>query len=311
MRIVVVLAATVAASGVLGEPLATGQVHGEATTLFGDPLEGVEVTLRGQGEGGLVRVTRTNKAGEYHLDNTPEGDYMLSARLAGFLTKEHTVAVVARVNQGTAEWNFDLAAIGRVRGRVTTLFGAPLEGVELTLTGPGDGSFAPVGQAGEEGGLVRRTHTDGAGEYHFEGIPEGNYSVGARSTGFVSRKQPVTVLRELDEGIAVSDFGLDVGELNAAPRRVIRGVVRGKNGKPVAGARIVVVVALDPSRTREERSDAHGKFRIATSLSGEAVVYAHYPGYHVDAHCVLLRTGEQRVDFLLQPAETIGESTAR
>jgi hypothetical protein len=182
-------------------------------------------------------------------------------------------------------------ATGRIYGRATTSFGVPLDGVEVRLA------------KDDSGGPPRMTQTDESGAYYFDHVPEGNYELDAHLLGFSVKKQSVTLRSYLDEGNVVSDFCLEPIRLADRIPLVIHGVVRGKGHGPIPNARIVVLAALDPSMFQDARTDEHGSFRVRTPIRGEGIVYAHYPGYHVEAHCLLLRAGQEEVDFLLRPSD--------
>src|SRR5258707_9934064 len=62
----------------------TGKVAGTARDAKGQPLESASITLLNAQDSTKLRVTATNKAGEFSFDHVPAGKYLVQASSVGF-----------------------------------------------------------------------------------------------------------------------------------------------------------------------------------------------------------------------------------
>ena len=145
------------ASGIVGQ-----------VTADEEPQEGVTVSLQGRGEN---RSVTTNATGQYAFEQLRRGDY--SVVISGYDTDEMSFDVTSQsvtVAYGeTANVPFEgvLLRTAGIRGTVAVEGVGPLSGVTVAIAGEGESDD--------------RT-TDANGEYLFEGLPAGDYSVSI--TGF-------------------------------------------------------------------------------------------------------------------------------
>ena len=143
-----------------GTSLRTAAIMG-AITVEGAALEGVTVSLRGEGED---RSVVTNGTGQYAFDRLPAGDYLVS--ISGYDTDEHgfdatSKNVTVALNE-TAAAAFDgikLRTAG-IMGQVSVA-GSGLGGVTVTLAGMEDRS----GTTGHDG------------RFSFSGLAAGDYTL--------------------------------------------------------------------------------------------------------------------------------------
>ncbi|HUR28817.1 MAG TPA: carboxypeptidase regulatory-like domain-containing protein [Planctomycetota bacterium] len=164
-------------------------------------------------------------------------------------------------------------------GRVVDDLGAPVKSVQVVATAP-EGELGPRGVRGQ---TVQARSSSEDGAFALEGVPEGAWSVQVRAKGFVAC-EPIE--------IAVPDQ-LALGTLTLARNAVVRGVVRGPDGKPNAKA---VVELASPeadrsggmqafamggsgNRTIQTKSDAQGRFEFKTAPTGDVKLTATRDGF--------------------------------
>ena len=144
-----------------GTALGTANIEG-AVTIEGTGLKGVTVSLIGGGED---RSVVTNAAGEYAFDRLRADDY--SVAISGYDTDEYrfnaTSKTISAVSGETASVPFEGTSLrtAAIEGAVT-IAGAGLEGVTVSLIGEGED---------------RSVVTNAAGEYAFDRLRAGDYSV--------------------------------------------------------------------------------------------------------------------------------------
>ena len=146
----------------------------------------------------------------------------------------------------------------RLAGRVTqSVSGAPIEDATITLVPPvitGTLNF-------------QTAKTDSDGNYRFDQVRNGAYSVTATADGFVSkdyRRDATRAVSFLRVDSSTSFQGIDFQLVHEA---VIRGTVVDKNGKPVANLPLVAIGPPVNDRNPErigafEKTDALGQFAL-------------------------------------------------
>lgn len=123
-----------------------------------------------------------------------------------------------------------------VRGRVTAVDGAPLEGVAVVIQ-PADGDTAPAARRG--------AMTDAAGRYVVAGLVPGAYTVTARRIGLAEERRTLTLGAE----VAAADFRLAERAAIIAP--VVVSATRERQRRAEASATIDV---LDGAEVRLARA---------------------------------------------------------
>ena len=146
----------------------------------------------------------------------------------------------------------------RLAGRVTQADnGAPIEGATITLLPP----MVP-------GTLDFQTaRTDSNGNYRFEQVRDGAYSITVSADGFVSqdyKRDATRAVSFLRVDSSTSFQGIDFQRVHEA---VIRGTIVDKSGKPVANLPVVAIGPPVNDRKPErigafEKTDALGQFAL-------------------------------------------------
>lgn len=144
--------------------------------MIGEPNGGIPAvgaTVTAEGRHGDDLETTTNELGEFSFPEVAPGMYGLEAELEGYddghgmamvLPGETANVVLVLGDPGPQE-------VGNVAGTVVLEDGTPVAGAHVNLDGFRDG--------GGHHGFHARTETNEAGEFAFEGVPVGHYSVTA------------------------------------------------------------------------------------------------------------------------------------
>jgi hypothetical protein len=151
------LEAQVALDGadVLGVDFLMAPTHLISGHVSGDVLAGVTVTL----SGAAAAEATTDGTGYYEFTELPEGGYLLTASLDGYVLDPRPLPIdLAGADVTTADFTSTLIPTYTVSG---TISGAVLDGVNVELSGAS----------------TRTTATDGTGAYFFTGLPNGSYMV--------------------------------------------------------------------------------------------------------------------------------------
>jgi hypothetical protein len=156
-----------------GTPPPPGNIAGTVTdSSSGNPIQGATVTA----DTGESDTTDAN--GDYTLSNVSAGDRTVTASAAGYVTQQQQTTVPS---DGIATLNFALdpeqtGGTGTIKGTLTDAnTGARLGGVLVTTD---------TGQAAT---------TNNGGKYTIQNVPEGNRTVTASKSGYVTQQQPATV----------------------------------------------------------------------------------------------------------------------
>ncbi len=182
---------------------------------------------------------------------------------------------------------------GGVVGRVVDEGGAPIQGVDITLSKPPflGMTLLPGQECGQKS--LATTRTDDQGRYAFGGLSKGDHAVtfDHREHVLVEDK---AVLREPDE-IATLDAKLIRGG-------DIDGTVFGADGAPAAKADVRAYVPFSPNAVSAATSDEAGRYRLIRLRPGDYVVKATSEDKTSGAPArEALRPGAQGVDFRLAP----------
>ena len=181
--------------------LPVGRLSGRVFDPDGEPIQGARVTLGTDGGvaygtfmGGQYVETTTDEDGRYEVDYVRPGLYSLAVGGAVFggvfgggASNGRTVMSGIRVEEGQAldGLDFRLPRPGTIAGRVVDLAGMPLEGASIFVRD-------------ETGNLLERFSmitTDGSGQFTYEGVAPGAYTVSARTQELASfESEPVRVV---------------------------------------------------------------------------------------------------------------------
>jgi protocatechuate 3,4-dioxygenase beta subunit len=188
----------------------------------------------------------------------------------------------------------------RIAGRVLTEAGDPVAAVRITVSRVGGNQLA-IGASMLSG--FARSEEDGA--FVFEGIEPGKVRLTANAQGF--RKKESADL-DLVAGRDVEDFNL-VLERGAA----LVGRVVGADGAPVAGASVQLIEGSSRSAMVGYRfggsgatTDGDGNYRLEGLDEGSQSFAAQAEDYERAVKDLEIRSGENRLDFRLEPGFDVG-----
>jgi RNA polymerase sigma factor (sigma-70 family) len=247
------------------------------------------------------KAVTADERGEFAVEGLPaDAEVRLTARRGGALTPTATQArpdvsrpVTLRITKDAA-----LALSGRVRDTA----GRPVAGAQVEVWRR---PWAPPPNEGKPGrvALEGPIRTDDAGKFQTPGgfDPDGEYRVLVTADGFQVGRGPWTA--------ATAARPLALSDLMLLRLRTVTGHVLDRQGKPVAGVR---VLSLDESRRITATTDAEGRFRLEGVLEGPAYLFADGAGFRFGGQALpaddkpldlaLTRTGEP-VEKVMRPLE--------
>jgi len=159
-----------------------------------------------------------------------------------------------------------------ITGSVTNSAGEPLRGVALQL------SPLPAGAASTTNGPVSSyaAETDAAGNFAFDDVPPGRYTLMAERTGYLpasyaSARSPVLTILP---GEKMTDVTLQM-----IPQSILAGRVFDDEGEPLPGATVTVRLVIsrrqfNSGAVPSETTNADGVFAIGNLLPGRYVISA-------------------------------------
>jgi len=166
---------------------------------------------------------------------------------------------------------FGQSTEGRACGFVTDRFGEPLAGASV-----------------EAAGTERRATADGNGKYCVTGLSAGEGELTATFQGFVRRQKTVMIVAGR---ASIADFALVAGRLSDPPTRELSGVVSGRGGAWIGGARVFAGSCLDLSVGSTVTSDERGKFAFELAEAGQYCIRVWKPGYRAAVAVVVVPSG--------------------
>jgi hypothetical protein len=198
-------------------------------------------------------------------------------------------------------WGQRVEKTARVRGRVTTLWGEPVEQSRVSF-------YKLQGLSGNSPTerLIRRVETDEEGNYKAV-VPWGQYRVEVSDSSGVGRTEVWRFyLGENDN--RVLDIGLPSGNWHFVSPMRVGGVVKQLDGTPVADATVTMIPAYpyyEPHAfvSSQGRTDAQGRYDFGSLEVGDFVVYVAKPGFLPASTAFRLDNGEKKtVNFELKIA---------
>lgn len=224
-----------------GTVLFTGRV-----TEGGDPLPNAIVTLTPDDLGGLggggMRMTSTDRDGEFELEGMQPGDWTMTIQSGSPLGQSTKQSFdVSIPDAPTFRDDYPLAATG-FEGLVTTdALHRPLSNVRVAVDALDEGAKVDAVSRAAGSRRVADVFTDADGKYRVGGLPPGRYQVVAGGPGMFGiggsgyrRSEPREVLVRDGELVPRIDFRL-------APGGAIAGRVVDTGGRSVSGATIFLV----------------------------------------------------------------------
>lgn len=224
---------------------------------------------RDGGSQALSFVTDDN--GYFSLNSVPAGNYMLSVQAKGYAAFDGWRGL-GRINlAGGDEKNIgDIALMlaARITGRVVSEGGTPVAGANVDLK-----------QSNQWGGWSSNsTQTAEDGTFTISEVEPGTYSLQVRAKGYALAEvaaQPIEPGQELN-----------VGDIKLGKGLLLSGIVSDGDGKPVAGAIVILQKPSDSStwfqqgeEVSRDDTDANGRFELAGALEGSFTLRATATGF--------------------------------
>lgn len=180
-----------------------------------------------------------------------------------------------------------------VSGRVTTLWGEPLETAEVAF-------FKLEGIHGNSPTekLVGHATTNKNGEYKIDALPWGQYRVNVALRDYGDTEIWRFYLWRRAKRIL--DIGIPMGMLDHISQMQVRGTVKDVAGRPVNGATVTMINLYDSSESQQVRTDASGNYDLRSMQEGDYSLYASKPGFAAASKTVSIRNGDHKAsDFVL------------
>jgi uncharacterized surface anchored protein len=183
-----------------------------------------------------------------------------------------------------------------VSGRVTTLWGEPVEQAEVSFF-----RIEGINRNSPTEKLIKLVRTDNEGNYKVGNLPWGQYRVNVEFKGYGHTEVGRFYLWRNAE--RVLDVGVPMGMLHGIEPSTISGVVRQMGNSSVKDATVTLMNAYDMTKFQQVRTDENGRYSLREIQVGDYVLYAVKPGFSVSATTLRLNNGEKHaVDIKLLPA---------
>jgi hypothetical protein len=230
-------------------------IRGVVSGLRPEELQSTQVMLYRPAAMGETLQVSLDRRGAYVLEGVAAGE----AQVSVIASHQRQVTKVVNMPDDTdLTLNFELPRGSRLQGRITR-GGKPLAGVMVRP--------AAVPETWPEGVHFYDTRTSPSGEYSFDGVPDGEYSL--RIDAYRS-----AVVRVAADTV----FDVDVPASQLAGRLLEQG-----GNVPVVGA-IVEIWPAKPGAPRiraSGRSDHFGQFSLIGLQPGDFVLSVYKPGYEL------------------------------
>ena len=259
--------------------------------LYGpaQPAAQVIITAVPLGDGGGRQDGTTDSAGHYQIVGMPHGSYTVSieGHQRGPSPRPWDWTAVAQpaivaADGDTSGVSFTLIHGGILSGVVTDLkTGKPIPRADIYVDGPGGGQNAS---------------TDSAGRYTLH-VPPGGQRVYLENRPGMKAADPKTVV-VTDGQTQAADFQSTM-PLHPV---VVRGIVVGPTGKPVAGAKVTAAGQSQQEQDTQQVSDEQGRFTFAApGLMPDMRLYAAGGGLSTPAGTLAGGSDDKPVILRLAP----------
>ncbi|QEG22687.1 SdrD B-like domain-containing protein [Mariniblastus fucicola] len=292
------------------------------------PIEGVTIQLLDD-SGNVIETTKTDATGQYEFDGLAPGSYsVVEIQPEGYYDGGDVVGTVANKTAGVlANDRFSNIVLGSgqsgTRYDFCELEPASISGfVSVDVPGqskldPSDPNFRPIEGVtiqllDESGNLVKTTKTDASGQYQFNDLEPGTYSVvevqpegyldGGDVVGGVANKTVGTLLNDRFDNIVVGSgqAGTRYDFCEHEPAS-IKGTVyhdRNDNGRQDSGEEgianvLIELMDADGNVLQSTKTDANGDYCFEDLLAGEYMIAETQPGDYLDGKEALGSLGGQ------------------
>jgi hypothetical protein len=235
------------------------------------PIEGVKVTVEGQGKS---LILATDGDGKFHASSLPEGSYKVRVAPPEGFSDRSNESEVNVADRGCATVRFWLTVDGRVSGRVLDAEGRPLSDSYVMLRS----AESEKRYSGFSDGVT----TDDEGRYEIKQVPPGQYRLSVYYDGprgkllksFPTFYYP-GVLSADQAGVIAVDESAKVENVDfrlpTPPERTIEGVVLWPDGKPAPGAQLTCYIHDGEAPIK---IDGQGHFSFKTYEGVETLLIA-------------------------------------
>lgn len=275
-----------------------GRVHGPD----GQPIAGAKLIFATEGP-----RTDTDENGEFVLDGI-EAHWALEPELLAWAEGCAPIGIpLGELQPVMGPIRIDLPPGGVIAGTVVNALGGTVSGQDVRVTGIrqfADGRSQPRNLASMFGNLDK-TKSDSQGEFRFENLPPGEYTLFVGDEYF--RPEASVVATTGTEGVV-----LTLGELDSPMLDVEGRVVRAQDGQPIAGVMVQAHwVARSPggwsaSSVRDMETDENGRYSGSGLPLGEYYFEAVLDGYaRGKTDPVVESAGLKELDFQLYAERTV------
>ncbi len=230
-------------------------VGGQVLAGIDSPLGGVGVELRGP----ITMYTTTDADGRYEFMFSTDGEYTITPKLHGVAADP--VSETVYVNSSVVETiDFIVESMPQISGNIRTLYGYMIPGVLVEL----------------DGGEFQTTLTDFNGDFHFESVDVGEYTVRPvdGSHAFNPDLKKITV----DDK---NQWSVDFLAVSATSTGVARGTVTDEVGFGISDVEIRIT-SEETQETVITASDSDGSYRVEDLPVCEYTVSVKKDGYIFD-----------------------------
>ncbi|MHB1034018.1 MAG: carboxypeptidase regulatory-like domain-containing protein [Pirellulales bacterium] len=264
-----------------GKPLGGTQV-----TVFSSPGLGDRASCTTDAEGKATVIVPALDAKYYSIAAKPEGYPLLIKRWRDVGGNEPI----------PGEFTFTFENGRTIGGVVRDEQGKPIRGARVDL-GISSQKYAQSGMALDPS--VTLIETDAAGQWHFDHVPQGIdwIEVGLQHPDFMVERSHVlsdTEKQAVENRTAVMMMRKGI---------LVSGTVTGQDGKPVAGAK--VILGERNSMWPSVSTDAMGQYRFANLAPGGALLAVISPGLAPALRSLNVQPGMGAVDFQLEKGKTL------
>ena len=193
-----------------------------------------------------------------------------------------------------------VAKPAHVRGRITTLWGEPIDKAQVSFY-----KLEGISGISRTEKLVQKVTTDKDGNYKTV-IPWGQYRVEIKGHGWENAEVWRYYLGEGDDGIL--DIGAHQGNWHVIRRMKVSVVVKQPDGKPVSDATITMIPAYSYNEPQsfvslQQRTNDQGRYDFFPLEVGDFVLYVAKPGFLPGSAAFRVNNGEEKaIDIELKVA---------
>jgi hypothetical protein len=290
--VVVALGAALAGAGPGAEATkGVGTVVGRVIDLEGRPVAGAEVWAGDRDQ--IATRVRTEGDGRFRLGSVSDerATTLWAEDEERGLAREHFEDVRVFAGRETDLGDVVLAPGARLSGRVVDVVGRPIAGAKATILSRRN----ILGHTVTANGPKWTVRGDDRGQFRTPALPVGRVEFIVRAPG--------KARRYLDPLVEPGRASIDLGDVRLDDERPVTGVVVDQDGRPVAGATVVVDADYDHPGT----TDDTGRFAVRDAAINAVWFRVEAPGYFDPTLRPIHELKGQRTDLrlALQKAFTV------